>query len=67
MKLHRMQDIAGCRSVVKTAKQAENLSDSIRTSRTRHILHKVNNYIAEPKSSGYRGIHLIYKYNGEKN
>ena len=66
MKLHRMQDIGGCRSVVKSTSLAEKLSQEIQNSRTRHKLHKVDNYIKSPKESGYRGIHLVYKYNGEK-
>lgn len=66
MKLHRMQDISGCRSVVKTVEVAEKLAENIINSRTRHVLHKVDDYVKNPKSSGYRCIHLIYKYNGEK-
>jgi len=66
MKLHRMQDISGCRAVVQSARQAERLSTSFLNSRTRHKLHKVDNYIKEPKDSGYRGIHLVYKYNARK-
>lgn len=66
MKLHRMQDIGGCRAVVKSSKQAERLSKSFIDSKTRHKLHKVDNYISDPKESGYRGIHLVYKYNGRK-
>lgn len=66
MKLHRMQDISGCRAIVSTVKEVEKLSAAITKSRTRHRLHKSNNYIEEPKPSGYRGIHLIYKYNGDK-
>jgi hypothetical protein len=66
MKLHRMQDIGGCRSVVSTTSKAEQLSAKIQNSRTRHTLHKVDNYIESPKPSGYRGIHLVYKYNGSK-
>lgn len=66
MKLHRMQDISGCRSIVSSVRDVENLSAKITKSRTRHKLHKINNYIDEPKSSGYRGIHLVYKYNGDK-
>jgi len=66
MKLHRMQDISGCRSVLKTNRQVEKLARSLETSRTVHKLHKVNNYINVPKESGYRGIHLVYKYNGAK-
>jgi len=66
MKLHRMQDIGGCRSVVSSASRAETLSKNIQNSRTRHALHKIDNYIEQPKQSGYRGIHLVYKYNGSK-
>lgn len=66
MSLARMQDIAGCRAVVRTARDARALALEITASRTRNKLHKKDDYIAEPKSSGYRGIHLIYKYNGEK-
>lgn len=66
MKLHRMQDISGCRAIVSTARDVEKLSESNTSSRTRHRLHKVNNYIDAPKESGYRGVHLIFKYGGEK-
>ncbi|ADN78380.1 RelA/SpoT domain-containing protein [Geobacter sulfurreducens] len=66
MKLHRMQDISGCRAVVNNVNMVEKLSDSITNSRTRHKLHKKNDYIQNPKLSGYRGIHLVYKYKGGK-
>ena len=66
MKLHRMQDISGCRAIVSTVKDVERLTIEIQKSRTRHKLHKTDNYINEPKETGYRGIHLIYKYNGDK-
>jgi hypothetical protein len=66
MKLQRMQDISGCRAIVSTVRDVEQLSSKITNSRTRHILHKTDNYIDQPKDSGYRGIHLIYKYNGDK-
>lgn len=66
MMLDRMQDIGGCRAVVSDVNRVEKLHHSISRSRTRHKLHKTDNYIENPKPSGYRGIHLIYKYNGEK-
>ncbi|MBT0663534.1 (p)ppGpp synthetase [Geobacter pelophilus] len=66
MKLHRMQDISGCRSVVNTVNSVEKLSTVLTNSRTRHKLHKKDDYIQCPKDSGYRGIHLVYKYNGGK-
>lgn len=66
MKLHRMQDIGGCRAVVGTARHVAELMDSILKSRTKHELHKVYDYIETPKSSGYRGVHLVFKYRGAK-
>lgn len=66
MKLHRMQDISGCRAILNNVKDVEKLLNLIKESRTRNTLHKINNYIVEPKDTGYRGIHLIYKYGGEK-
>jgi len=66
MKLHRMQDISGCRAILNLVRDVERLDVQIRESRTQHKLHNFHNYIAEPKASGYRGIHLVYKYNGKK-
>lgn len=66
MELSRMQDIGGCRAIVSTVEDVERLSDHIKQSRTRNELHREYNYIAQPKDSGYRGVHLTYKYNGEK-
>lgn len=66
MMLDRMQDIGGCRAVVSDVDQVEKLHRSVTRSRTRHKLHKTDNYIERPKSSGYRGVHPIYKYNGRK-
>ena len=66
MKLNRMQDIGGCRAVVGTARHVDELSTLIAASKTRHSLHKIHNYIQTPKSSGYRGVHLVFKYGGTK-
>lgn len=66
MSLDRMQDIAGCRSVVENLDQLNKLYKKIKKSRIRHILHNEKNYIHYPKDSGYRCYHLIYKYNATK-
>lgn len=66
MELSRMQDIGGCRAIVSTVEDVERLNAHIQSSRTRNELHREYNYIARPKDSGYRGIHLTYKYKGEK-
>ena len=66
MKLDRMEDIGGCRVVVSTKEQVYEVRDAIVDGRTRNILRRQRDYIKEPKDSGYRGIHLVYRYNGEK-
>ncbi|GEK47381.1 (p)ppGpp synthetase [Bisbaumannia pacifica] len=66
MSLSRMQDIAGCRAVVADIRKVNKVYNSLKNSRTKNVLHKQNNYIEKPKPSGYRGIHLVYKYNGRK-
>lgn len=67
MSLSRMQDIGGLRAVVSTHKQIYQLRDSyVIQSRFDHILVSESDYIKEPKASGYRGIHLIYRYNNRK-
>lgn len=66
MSLSRMEDIAGCRVVVSNVKNVERVRNTLKNSRTKNILHRERDYIAEPKESGYRGIHLVYRYNGSK-
>ena len=66
MKLDRMEDIGGCRIVVSNKQQVYDVKNSIINGRTRNILRRQRDYIKQPKESGYRGIHLVYKYNGNK-
>lgn len=66
MELSRMQDIGGCRAIVSTVENVEELHQHLKSSRTRNTLHREYDYIKDPKESGYRGIHLTYKYGGEK-
>ncbi|TDV51134.1 RelA/SpoT family protein [Pseudomonas graminis] len=67
MSLSRMQDIGGLRAVVKTTNEIYALRDSyVINSKFDHVLVSEHDYIKSPKDSGYRGIHLIYKYNNRK-
>ena len=66
LKLSQMQDIGGCRAVVTTAKQVFALAESYRKSSLKHKLDDHDDYITTPKSSGYRGYHLIYRYFSDK-
>ena len=62
MKLSQMQDIGGLRAVVNTLKQVRLLEDDYLNSNFKHTPMKTTDYINNPKSSGYRSVHLIYKY-----
>lgn len=67
MDLARMQDIGGCRAIVCDIPAVYALMQAFETGRARHILEGYDDYIAEPKEDGYRGVHLIYKYVGRGN
>lgn len=64
MKLSTMQDIGGVRAVVNSVKEVFEITKEYETSkRITHILKDKKDYIASPKPDGYRGVHLIYRYN----
>jgi putative GTP pyrophosphokinase len=62
MNLSRMQDIGGLRAVVRDIEKVKELESHYKKSRFLHKLVGEKDYIENPKDSGYRGIHLIYKY-----
>jgi len=66
MKLSRMQDIGGLRAVVNTVDHAYTLKENYEKSHFQHRLVKLRDYISEPKDSGYRSIHLIYRYQSRR-
>ena len=66
LKLSKMQDIGGCRAIVRTAKHVERLLEAYSSSKFRHRLVKSDDYIKNPKKSGYRGHHLIYSYRSDR-
>ena len=65
--LYDMQDLAGCRVIAPTVEEVYQLSNQYKNSRIKHRHHKTDDYIEKPKKSGYRGIHMIYKYHSDKN
>lgn len=67
MKLSQMQDIGGCRAILVDAISVGQLTAYYeKDSKMKHPLSKKDDYIKQPKSSGYRGIHLIYKFFSDK-
>ena len=67
MKLSRMQDIAGCRAIVGSPVAVRELWSAHHRSKMKHKLIREVDYIQWPKSSGYRGIHLVYRYRSDRN
>jgi len=65
MSLWTMQDLGGCRVVVPTIKHVYEVAEKYKKSRVRHILEKEYDYIQQPKYSGYRSYHLVYKYQSD--
>lgn len=63
MKLSRMQDLGGCRAVLSSVAAVDEIVEYYRTqSRIKHRLVRENQYIIAPKTSGYRGVHFVYRY-----
>ncbi len=67
MRLSQMQDIGGCRAIVHNLDDVQRLVESYESSRIRHELAHEVDYIQEPRDSGYRGRHLIYRYVSDRN
>lgn len=61
-----MQDIGGCRAVVKTVRGVRKLMRDYVPNTLKHELIRIKDYIKDPRVSGYRSIHLIYRYRGRR-
>ncbi len=65
MQLARMDDVAGCRLIFDDVDGLERFKLTFHKARFHHQRKNEPdkyNYIANPKSTGYRGIHDIYAY-----
>jgi putative GTP pyrophosphokinase len=65
--LGAMQDIGGCRAIMKTIALVNELIDVYETANSKNPLGRPelidkDDYIEAPKITGYRGVHLIYRY-----
>lgn len=58
--LSRMQDIGGCRAVVRSIDDLRRLEERLRNGRLPVL--GVADYINSPRISGYRGVHVIVSY-----
>ena len=62
MQLSQMHDLGGCRAIVSSVENVYALVQEFETSRTKAELVRKYDYIAQPRASGYRGVHLVYRY-----
>lgn len=65
LQLSQMQDIGGCRAILKDVKTVRKVRQLYDESRFAHKFVGQKDYIDCPKEDGYRGIHLIYQYVGK--
>lgn len=65
MALARMDDVAGCRLIFSDIESLYEFRSSMHQAKFRHKLRNdpgKYDYINEPKSTGYRGVHDVYEY-----
>lgn len=65
MELNRMQDIGGCRVILSSNSMVDKLKHDILKTNCFEMINEYD-YLRFPKESGYRGIHLIFKYCGKR-
>jgi hypothetical protein len=65
--LDEMQDLGGCRAVLSSVRAVERVAAYYKERASmRHHLVDDDDYIGQPKRSGYRGVHLIYSYASDR-
>jgi len=67
MTLSSMHDIGGCRAVMKSVSMVERLVEKYELSTAKNprrggCFVRKYDYITNPRESGYRGVHLVYKF-----
>lgn len=65
--LYDMQDLSGCRVIAPSIADVYGIAREYQTSRIKHKFHHTDDYIDNPKASGYRGVHMVYRYHSNKN
>ncbi len=63
--LYRMQDLGGCRVIVESVEDVYKSLNQYKNSRIRHVLKRENDYIQNPKDSGYRSYHMVYQFHSD--
>lgn len=65
--LSSMHDLAGCRLIFDSISELQRFRNAYHKTRAKHarVDRGKYDYLAHPKSTGYRGIHEVYKYNAQ--
>lgn len=73
MRLSRMQDLAGIRVILNNLKDVEDFKNIVKNelykapnNKNNFIFVREKDYIKEPKTDGYRSVHQVYKYKGNR-
>ena len=59
--LSRMQDIGGCRAILESVDEIRRVEARLKR---RRPIAGYSDYITAPRSSGYRGVHVVVEYDG---
>jgi putative GTP pyrophosphokinase len=66
MELGRMQDFGGCRAVLESIADVRAVERRVTRAMVKRVSRtpRTSDYIATPRASGYRGVHLVVEYDG---
>jgi hypothetical protein len=67
MKLSRMQDLGGCRAILTDVAESQRLMEAFVGREIRHTRVRQDDYVEQPKRDGYRGYHIVYRFNSTRN
>ena len=62
MHLARMQDVGGCRAVLPSVDDVRRVARSYADRPSGHRVIHTDDYLTHPRASGYRGIHLVSRF-----
>ena len=62
MNLARMQDVGGCRAVLPSVDAVRRVARGYADRPSRHRVAHTDDYLTDPRASGYRGIHLVSRF-----
>ena len=65
MNLARMQDVGGCRAVLPSVDDVRRAARSYADRSSKHRVVHTDDYVTSPRNSGYRGFHLVSRFQSD--